>query len=400
MDLTVPFRRVWTKRWLVLAAAVAAGAVGVGFLYVLSADFVCRSVILVEQVEPGKVTVAREERAITTDTFAYFFTNEHTLREVLEKTRLPSRSSIGTVRALKSRISVRTGRNTSLIELTVFMPKPDLALEVSKALIDSATRLNQEVTDRNVSQSTQNIKDQLERLKTEADERDRVYLAHQVQARIETSIQRFGQAEIERRTLREDLSRSLANMVEKEQEYKVLLAAANLQPATKVLAQTVSSDPTILESLKALYPNLSAMELLPLHMRSEIENVLSNKIEGMIVDATTAYEGSRGRAEELKRLLGELENETMALERKYHQDLTRSVRLQKERDASHEALAQMIQTYARFASESSWEQQRLRLLAAPVEPDEPTRPNSILVAGGSAFLGLVAAALVVLLKSR
>jgi uncharacterized protein involved in exopolysaccharide biosynthesis len=98
--------------------------------------------------------------------------------------------------------------------------------------------------------------------------------------------------------------------------------------------------------------------------------------------------------------VNDLETDTAAVEKKYHEDLTQSIRLQKERDASHEALAQMIQTYARYGSEAFWEQQRLRLLAAPVKPDEPERASPIVVAGGSAFLGLVAGALLVLLKGR
>lgn len=99
-------------------------------------------------------------------------------------------------------------------------------------------------------------------------------------------------------------------------------------------------------------------------------------------------------------MLGELEDDTKALERKYNEDLARSIRLQKERDASHEALAQMIQTYAKFGNEAFWQQQRLRLLAPAVEPDHAERPSPILVAGGSAFLGCVAASLLLLLRSR
>lgn len=398
IDLSVYLGRLWRGKRLIIPAFVIAAAIGVVVSRFMPDNYVCRSVVLVEQVQLGTVTVAGNERAVTTDTFIHFFTNDDVLNEVLEKTNLRDRDNdgIATIRGLKSRINVRTGRNTSLIELSVSMPTPELAKDVADALVAGAVELNRELMNRNINESISGIEKELDRLTQEADERDAKYLDHQAQALIETALQRFGQAEIERRTLREDYSKSLANMAEKEEQYRLLVSEAGLESATKVLYQNILSQPAVLAVLKEVNPRSSLADIVGVRLRSEIENVLYNKIHGEIVDVTASYQGSCARYKELKTLIEQLDVETKALERKYHEDLTKSMRLQRERDASHEALAAMIKTRAESAGEVFWEQQRLQVLAPPVKPDEPDRPSGILVGAGSGFIGVILGMIMVL----
>jgi uncharacterized protein involved in exopolysaccharide biosynthesis len=397
LDLNRIGEALWRSRWRILVVVFLSGTVGLGLSFLRSDEYTANSVLFIQDIRIGAMRVSQEEKETAPETFLHFLTNDYTLHRVIKECLLAKRPQHYTIGSLRDRVNARVGRNASTIELSVTMPSDELALRVARSLIDQATRFSEELIRRDVVASQRLIQEQRNELEDALRLKAAAWQEVLERSRLESDLQRIGQFEVALRNMIDDLNMTTATMRQKRAEYESLLAEIRDQSSTMVVRQSLVESPALVEITRALTGDDVPSNILDLQLDSEIRNPVYEELRVEVAKATAEYEGRRARADEIERRIESLHREIDQTQTRYSQAYPQALRLEKEFNAAQLALTDVVQTYARAASEVFWERQRLRVVP-PVRPDAPSGPNRIVIAFAAALFGGFLAVFVVIAR--
>ncbi len=295
---------------------------------------------------------------------------------------------------LKSQVSVRRYRDTSLIEVGVMDQDPQLAALIANTIADVFEKNRLEVKKEQVTKGIVKLREQLSQQKKQVEAAQ----AEVEELRRELNVPVFGSGanaiKLNDSTLQE-LAKSLTlarvEAVGKEsrvnelkkldpQQLRYAITTVSADPNVQTLLQQLTDAETRLEAMKEDYGPDNPQVRAAIAMRDKLKEQLDDRLDGIMRGFEVDYQMSQSRVTELQRQLDEAKSSSLSLESERYLPFRNAQRAEEEETRAYQALKMRIE---QVAIETEVPRSPVEVIDKASPPRQPSRPNVFL----NIFLG-------------
>jgi polysaccharide biosynthesis transport protein len=400
--------KVLRNRWrMVLSVFVLTVASGVFFAAQHTRVYEAGATLVIEP-EPPRVVNIPDVATDTSGSSQDYYSTQYKLLQsrpvvdaVIQRLNLKERlPDVGATRdpylGLLKSLTIEPVKNTRLVLVKFEDPDPALATEVANAVANQYVKYVVDVKQAEAQNATSWLNEQINSLRTKAQESSRTLQAYQVKADLlglqdqrqitQAKLIDFNRAYLEAQSQRmssESKLRELTRISKDPAGSETIFIVAN-DPLIQKL-KTEASDLQIERSKLAQVSRAKHPDLMQLDAQiREVNQRLQAEIQKLVRAVETEYKVAKAREETLLTNVNELRREARLLNEREAQALT----LQREKDSVEELQATVLKRLKETTLTSALDTSNIRVVEPATVPTFPIRPRKRLIWTLSAIIGL------------
>jgi uncharacterized protein involved in exopolysaccharide biosynthesis len=387
LDLFDFLRDIWKRRVLVAAVLLLFLVTGVALSLLLPKWYEASVTFIVEESKISGQAIIPYIKTYSR-TYERIIKNNAIMKKCVEKFQLDKEPYNLSFRRLNKLIDVRNIRDSKLIELTVEMPKPELARDVAILIADKALELNSRISKTDTVTAKKFIKIQVDTAKEEMDEAERRLLEFQREAKIDILQKKIEILLTRKGTLEQGLADVLVAIAENKEHLTTSEEEFKKSERTFQLTRRLAEDVFLKEYLSNL-SEMDSKKLFHLPLKVEVANPIYSHIEEKIVDLRPTLDGLNARQDHMQL---ELQRNTSELSTLLKDLIDKAMELQR-RKISYDLAVSGYQTFVKKFQQVNLDiaskAQELKILDPALLPLRPTKPRKVLIILLSGMVGLM-----------
>lgn len=380
IDLIKYSKIIWKWKYLIILGTLAATIIAILISFSLPKVYRATVTFLVTTSPiirgPGELAEPRYDLLI--ETYKGFINNKLSLTSAIKKFNLGNPPQDFSLDQLESKVSVKSVRNSKLLQLNVELPNPQLAADIANFLAETAVNLNAKLSQGDTFEAQKFINEELKKIEQEFQEAEKELLAFQKHARMAdlrsrnaTLLGLYGSLSQNLNETGIDLTSELGKMNRLSEELK------NRSPKIS-LTKSLIDDPAYQQLISSISSS-QQKDFLHLSLKSESINEAYGKMDQDLVISQAEVDKLKSKKNAIMDSLAKIGPELQAAQITLAQQGMEETRL----NNRYQLASTVYQDFRRKLEEANInvfsKSQDLKILDPAIIPSHPIKPRKRVV---------------------